>query len=138
MFGGCTAATEGDLIGVWEITDFSRKLLPDQMRQAAGQLTLAADGTFEASALPVSIGLNSYPWPAAGPEVSLLTGSGHWKLGRAGSQAVVLSIKSAQDGYAGRVPYSDILSVYADIRGYSLVDYWGDPDAAPGIYYKRR
>lgn len=134
---GCAPASERDLIGTWQITDNSREYLPEEYREAAGALTLVADGTFRALELPVSVPQSPpNPWPAD-EEPALLTGSGGWKLGRSGDQTVVLSVGTAAEGYPGDLPYGYSLFVQRGLRDYSLVDYWGDPDAVPGIFLSR-
>lgn len=135
---GCMPASERDLVGTWQITDGSRERehLPQAYRKAAGTLTLAADGTFSALELPVSVPQSpSNPWPAE-PKPALLTGSGTWKLGRSGAQMVQLSIEAGSKDYPGILPYGYNLSVRR-FRDYRLVDYWGDPDVVPGIFYSR-
>lgn len=134
---GCPAS-ERDLSGTWQITDGSREYLPEEYREAAGRLTLAADGAFSAFELPVFVGLaqgDAGPWPAQ-RKPALLTGSGTWKLGRSGAQMVQLSIEAGSKDYPGILPYGYNLSVRR-FRHYSLVDYWGDPDVVPGIFFSR-
>lgn len=134
---GCTPASERDLIGTWQIADGSREYLPEEYREAAGRLTLAADGTFSSSELPVWVPRSSpNPWPTA-EEPALLSGSGSWKLGRSGGQMVELTIEAGSKDYPGILPYGYLLSVHPAFGGYSLVDYWGDPDAVPGIFFSR-
>jgi hypothetical protein len=125
-------------MGTWQITDESRKLLPGELQEAAGKLTLAADGTFVAVELPVSAmrwSTPSDPVPAY-ERPTLLTASGDWKLHQTGviaADMVYLSYVSGEfpDGF------SYALSVHPVFRDYRLVDYWGDPDVVPGIFYSR-
>lgn len=143
---GCAPASEMDLVGTWQIADWSREYVPEAFQEDAGRLTLAADGTFTAFELPVSVGQSvGRPWPAGGPwpaelKTALLTGSGTWKIDRAGGQVVRLRIKAASKGYSGIIPYGYLLSVHPAFgrhSRHSLVDFWGDPDAVPGIFYSR-
>lgn len=134
---GCTPASERDLIGTWQITHDAREYLPEEYRGAAGALTLIADGTFTALELPVWVPQSPpNPWPAAS-KPALLSGSGSWKLGRSGNQTIVLSIRTATDDYPGNLPYGYSLFIHWGLRDYSLVDYWGDPDAVPGIFFSK-
>lgn len=138
---GCSPVSERDLVGTWKLTDESRQQLPEKFRAATGTLTLAADGTFTASELPVSI----QDWATAGDSSApkerptILTGTGDWALRRApeGNDAVILSIETVSEDFTGDPSYGYALSVRPALRGNSLVDYWGDPDTAPGVFFSK-
>jgi len=138
---GCAPASETDLIGTWQIADGSREHLSEELRQTTGRLTLAADGTFVAFELPVA----AYRWTAVGDprppieEPTLLTGSGGWKLRPAavGNDTVRLRIEAVSGELTGDLSDGYALSVRPAFGGYRLVDYWGDPDSVPGIFYSR-
>lgn len=140
----CAPATETDLIGTWTLTNESRERLPEEFRNSAGTLVLAEDGTFMAFELPVSVNV----WASTGDPSSVkeqstnLTGSGDWTLRQAavGNDTVVLSIKTVSDVsevFTGDLSFGYALSVRWAFSGYTLVDYWGDPDAVPGIFFAR-
>lgn len=135
---GCAPASETDLVGTWQVADGSRELLPEELQEAAGTLTLAADGTFAAFELPVSV----MRWdrvPPTNEKPTLLTASGEWQLHRVpgASDTVNLYFKAVSGEFTGDLRYGYLFSVHPIFRGYNLVDHWGDPDAVPGIFYSK-
>jgi hypothetical protein len=132
---GCRGAQPTDVTGTWRVTDQSRRrFLSASQRNAAAQIVLDEDRTFDASEIPEDL-------LYAPPEVAdrLVTGTGVWKLvSREGKQRVQLQFNTITSGQRGNVPYGTVLDVSAGWSTIDLYYFQGDADQGRRIEFEKK
>ena len=124
----------GELPGTWTLAAEARESLPEPARSAPATLTLAPDGTFQASGIPGEV---LYILPPA--REGLVDGSGTWRLTRNdGAQAVRLTFEVITRGGEGGVPHGTSLGILASSRDTRLFYFKGDPDEFNRIFFEKR
>jgi hypothetical protein len=115
------------------MTDASRQILPDGLRNASAKIVLNPDGSFLASEMP---GLFYVP---GGRGIRLESGSGGWKLvSREGGQQVQLNFYAITDWSKTELPYGTQLDVS---KGWSLAKLFyfvGDADEGQRIEFEKK
>ncbi len=126
---GCAKATQADLVGHWALTDRSRQYLPADLKTAAGQIDLVADGTFTAVGLPdmrleaEGRGLRSI--------ISARDGRGTWKfMTLGGTDRIALAFA---DG-----PGSELHISTSFGSAPTLYSFLADPDLGQRLEFVRR
>jgi hypothetical protein len=121
---GCATPTQAELVGRWGLTDRSRQYLPANLKTAAGQVDLAADGTFTAIGLP-DMRIESF-----GPIISTRDGHGTWKIMNLGGTDRVELVFS--DGRGSELQISTSIS-----SGPTLYYFLTDPDSGQRLEFVR-
>jgi hypothetical protein len=122
---GCATPTPAELVGHWGLTDRSRQYLPANLKTAAGQVGLAADGTFTA------VGLPDMRIELSGPIISTRDGHGTWKImNLAGTDRVELVFS---DGRGSELQISKSIT-----SAPTLYSFLADPDAGQRLEFVRR
>jgi hypothetical protein len=122
---GCATPTQAELVGRWGLTDRSRQYLPANLKTAAGQVDLAADGTFTA------VGLPDMRIESSGPIISTRDGHGTWKIMNLGGTDWVGLVFS--DGRGSELQISKSIT-----SAPTLYSFLADPDAGQRLEFVRR
>jgi hypothetical protein len=130
---GCNNVQSSDLTGSWVMTDASRQILPDRLRNASAKIVLSPDGSFFASEMP---GLFYVPERRA---IRLESGSGGWKLvAREGGQQVQLDFQAITDWSKTELPYGTQLDVSKVGSVAKLFYFVGDADTGQRIEFEKK
>jgi hypothetical protein len=121
----CAKPTQADLVGRWALTDGSRQYLPANLRTAAGQVDLVADGTFTA------VGLPDMRIESSGRIISTRDGRGTWKILTLGGTDRVELVFA--DGRGSELQISTSIS-----SGPTLYYFLADPDSGQRLEFVRR
>jgi hypothetical protein len=126
---GERAVSRNELVGTWKIDVDSRERLPRQLQLDTSALILKGDGTFEARELPGQL------W---GHENCLITGSGHWAIGKRDHRALTLALVRVTACDNLPVPSGTDLFAAATRQGVKLRYFIGDPDDWKTIEFVKR
>jgi hypothetical protein len=129
----CKDVQPGNLNGTWVMNDASRRILPDDLRQASPKLVLDPNGSFTVTEMP---GL--FYFPKRRP-ARLETGSGVWRLEvQEGRQMIQLNFHSIADWKQTDLPFGTQLNATKRWSTIVLYYYLGDPDSGRMIELEKQ